>query len=171
MNSAVFKKQVHEIIFEADTRAGKAFDIALLWLIGLSVVVVALETVDSINARYNRLFLYLEWGLTILFTLEYFLRIYSIQKPWKYILSFYGLVDLLSILPTYLSLFISGSHYLITIRALRFLRVFRVLKLANYLAESHILITAIANSRTKIIVLSRSGHDSSTDHWVCDVFD
>lgn len=146
------RQLIHEIIFEADTRAGKAFDIALLILIGLSIIVVALETVESINARYSQLFLILEWTLTILFSLEYVLRIYSILKPWKYILSFYGIVDLLSILPTYLSLFFTGSHYLVTIRALRFLRVFRVLKLGNYLAESKILVTAIQNSRTKIIV-------------------
>lgn len=152
MSELSLKRRIHEIIFEADTQAGKTFDIALLIFIGLSIVVVALETVEPINARFEKLFFYLEWGLTILFTLEYFLRIYSIGKPWKYILSFYGIVDLLSILPTYLSLFISGSHYLVTIRALRFLRVFRVLKLGNYLKESHILITAIQNSRTKIIV-------------------
>lgn len=146
------REQIHEIIFEAETPAGKSFDVALLVMILLSVLVVSLESIESISARFGLWFYYLEWGLTILFTLEYLLRIYSVYRPWGYILSFYGLVDLLSILPTYLSLFISGSQYLITIRALRLLRVFRIFKLGNYLNQSQVLISALRASRIKIIL-------------------
>ena len=147
------KEKIHEIIFEADTPAGKAFDVILLILIGLSVLVVMLETIDYFeNERFETFFYVLEWSFTIAFTVEYFLRIYSIERPWKYITSFYGIVDLMSILPTYLSLFLPGTHYLVTIRALRLLRVFRILKLANYLTESTLLVTALKSSRRKIIV-------------------
>ncbi|MEO0583499.1 MAG: ion transporter [Bacteroidota bacterium] len=144
--------KVHEIIFEADTPAGKGFDVALLVLIVLSVVVVMLESVESIAHAFGTLFLYLEWIVTVLFTLEYILRIYAIKKPWNYIFSFYGIVDLLSILPTYLSLIVAGSHFLVTIRALRLLRIFRILKLGNYLRQSQILVLALRASRTKITV-------------------
>ncbi|MEL6699145.1 MAG: ion transporter [Bacteroidota bacterium] len=144
--------KVHEIIFEADTPAGKGFDVALLVLIVLSVVVVMLESVESIAHAFGTFFLYLEWIVTVLFTLEYVLRIYAIKKPWNYIFSFYGIVDLLSILPTYLSLVVAGSHFLVTIRALRLLRIFRILKLGNYLRQSEILVLALRASRTKITV-------------------
>jgi voltage-gated potassium channel len=146
------RQKIHEIIFEADTPAGKAFDVGLLILIGLSVLVVMLETVEFFNLRFERLFFVLEWSFTIAFTIEYFLRIYSIQRPWKYITSFYGIVDLLSILPTYIGLFLPGTHYLITIRALRLLRIFRILKLANYLTESALLSEALRASKRKITV-------------------
>ena len=106
------REKIHEIIFEADTRPGKIFDIALMLMIILSVVIVVLESVESYAADYGSFFRYAEWTLTIIFTIEYLLRIYSIHKPWKYVFSFYGIVDLLAILPTYLSLFIVGSHYL-----------------------------------------------------------
>ncbi|MEO1586973.1 MAG: ion transporter [Bacteroidota bacterium] len=144
--------KIHEIIFEADTPAGKGFDVALLVLIVLSVVVVMLESVESIAHAFGTFFLYLEWIVTVLFTLEYVLRIYAIKKPWNYIFSFYGIVDLLSILPTYLSLVVAGSHFLVTIRALRLLRIFRILKLGNYLRQSEILVLALRASRTKITV-------------------
>lgn len=146
------RERIHEIIFEAETPAGKGFDVMLLIFILVSVVVVMLESVDSISTQYKELFTWMEWAFTILFTLEYGLRIYSVGKPWKYIFSFYGWVDLLSILPTYLSLVIAGSHYLITIRALRLLRVFRILKLGNYLTESATLMEALKASSRKIIV-------------------
>ena len=146
------REKIHEIIFEADTRPGKIFDIALMLMIILSVVIVVLESVESYAADYGSFFRYAEWTLTIIFTIEYLLRIYSIHKPWKYVFSFYGIVDLLAILPTYLSLFIVGSHYLLTIRALRLLRVFRVFKIARYINESRILITALKASRPKIMV-------------------
>ena len=147
-----FRDKIHEIIFEADTPAGKAFDVVLLILIGLSVIFVSLETVEELNRKYSLFFFYAEWAITIFFTLEYALRIYSIEKPWKYILSFYGIVDLLSILPSYLSLIFSGTHYLITIRALRLLRTFRVLKAAQYLTEINVLTEALKASRRKITV-------------------
>ncbi|MEL6132418.1 MAG: ion transporter, partial [Bacteroidota bacterium] len=146
------RQLIHEIIFEADTPAGKGFDVALLVLIVLSVVVVMLESVQGIAQAYGTFFLYLEWVLTFLFTLEYVLRIYAIKKAWNYIFSFYGIVDLLSILPTYLSLVVAGSHFLVTIRALRLLRIFRILKLGNYLRQSEILVQALKASRTKITV-------------------
>lgn len=140
------------MIFEAETPEGKAFDVGLLILILLSVLVVSLESIQSLNEQFGPWFNYIEWGLTAIFTLEYLLRIYSVRRPWGYILSFYGLVDLLSILPTFLSLLVTGSEFLIVIRALRLLRVFRIFKLGNYLAQSQILLTALRASRVKIVV-------------------
>ncbi|MCI4668391.1 MAG: ion transporter [Bacteroidia bacterium] len=146
------RHKIHEIIFEADTPAGKAFDIILLWLIGISVAVVMLESVPRINKEYQSLFTIIEWVVTILFTIEYCLRIYSVYRPFVYIFSFYGIVDLLSILPTFLSLFLPGTQYLVTIRALRLLRVFRILKLSNYTSQGNVLLSALRASRTKITV-------------------
>lgn len=146
------RSYIHEVIFEAETPEGKAFDVGLLILILLSVLVVSLESIQSLNEQFGRWFNYIEWGLTAIFTLEYLLRIYSVRRPWGYILSFYGLVDLLSILPTFLSLLVTGSEFLIVIRALRLLRVFRIFKLGNYLAQSQILLTALRASRVKIVV-------------------
>jgi len=146
------RDRIHEVIFEAETPAGKRFDIGLLILILISIVVVALETVEDLHEQYGHLFYLIEWVVTGLFTLEYALRIYCLRKPWPYIRSFYGLVDLISILPTYLSLFLPGSQYLLTVRALRLMRIFRVLKLSPYLIESSILATALRQSRRKITV-------------------
>lgn len=146
------KHQLHEIIFEADTPAGKAFDVALLIAILGSVLIVVLESVESLRAEYGQIFFYLEWIFTVLFTIEYALRLYSIRKPLAYAGSFFGMVDLLSILPTYVSIFFPGSHYLITIRALRLLRVFRIFKLTRYLDASGALSKAMWASRTKITV-------------------
>lgn len=146
------KERIHEIIFEAETPAGKAFDVALLVLICLSVLAVILESVEELDTHFHQFFFITEWALTLIFTVEYFLRIYSVYRPYKYITSFYGIIDLLSILPTYLSLVFTGSHYLITIRALRLLRVFRIFKLGRYLGESEVLTTALKSSRRKITV-------------------
>ncbi|MEL6674343.1 MAG: ion transporter [Bacteroidota bacterium] len=146
------RDRLHEIIFEADTPAGKAFDVALLWVIILSLVLVMLESVEELNQRFGTVFFVLEWIITVLFSIEYALRIYVVTKPLKYVTSFYGIVDLLSILPSYLSLVFDGTHYLSTIRALRLLRVFRVLKLASFMKESTILVTALRASRDKITV-------------------
>jgi len=146
------RHKLHEVIFEADTPAGKTFDVLLLLFIGLSVIAVILESVREIDQMFHQVFFYAEWVLTILFTVEYLLRIYSVRGPWKYISSFYGIVDLLAILPTYLSLLFAGSHYLLTIRALRLLRVFRVFKVARYLEQSQLLLRALQASRQKIIV-------------------
>lgn len=147
-----FKERLHEIIFEADTPAGKWFDIVLLILIVISVLIVMFESVESLNSKYHNLFFVTEWVLTIAFTIEYFLRIWIVKKPSKYIFSFFGIIDFLAIIPTYLSLFFVGTHYLLVIRALRLLRVFRVLKLAQYLSESRILADALKASRTKIFI-------------------
>ena len=121
------RDRLHEIIFEADTPAGKLFDVALLWAILLSVVTVVLDSVSSISAQYGVLLRALEWFFTVLFTVEYALRIASVDRPARYVTSFFGLVDLVSILPTYLSFFIAGTQSLLVIRVLRLLRVFRVL--------------------------------------------
>ena len=148
----VLKAKIHEIFFEADTPLGKFFDIALLIMILLSIVIVMLESVRELNDKYGDIFFALEWILTILFTIEYTLRLYSVKKPLKYATSFFGIIDLLAIIPTYLSLVVAGSHYLLTVRALRLLRVFRIFKLARYLGESNQLLAALIASRIKIIV-------------------
>ena len=145
-------RRVYEIIFKANTPAGKAFDIALLWTILLSVLTVMLDSVAGISAEHGQPLRILEWVFTLLFTVEYCLRIYCAPRPGRYIRSFFGLVDLVSILPTYLSFFIAGSQSLIVIRALRLLRVFRVLKLAHYLGEANVLLYALKASRQKITV-------------------
>lgn len=146
------KKKLYEVIFEANTPSGKFFDILLLVIIIISVVTVMLETVKEINSAYHDIFVIIEWVVTILFTIEYVLRILIVAKPWKYITSFYGVIDLLAVLPTYISLILAGSQYLLTIRALRLLRIFRIFKLARYTSESKILITALRASRVKITV-------------------
>ncbi len=149
---AALKEKVHEIIYEADTPAGKAFDIALFWAIGLSILTVCLDSVASINAEYGELLFIAEWIFTILFTIEYLLRIYSISKPSHYIFSFFGIVDLLATLPTYLSLLFPNTQYLLVIRILRIMRVFRVLKLARFIGEANARGKALRASRHKIIV-------------------
>jgi len=146
------KEKLHEIIFEADTKAGKTFDIILMVLILLSVFVVLLESVPQYHDKYINTFIALEWIFTIFFTVEYALRLYCVYKPRKYALSFFGIVDLLSIIPTYLSLLITGTQYLIVIRALRLLRVFRIFKLVKFLNEGNIIIRALIKSRAKILV-------------------
>ena len=140
------------IIFEADTPFGKAFDVSLIACILLSVASVMLASVQSVMASYGALFTGLEWFFTIVFTIEYFLRIWSVRQPLYYMRSFYGLVDLAAILPTYISLFVVGAEYLIVIRILRVLRVFRILKLAKYLEGSRVILKALRASRPKITV-------------------
>lgn len=147
-----WRKKLGDIIFEAETPMGKAFDVILLWLILLSILAVMLESVNSIKMSYGELLRGLEWFFTALFTLEYFIRIYIARKRWHYIISFFGLIDLLAVLPSYLSIFITGSQYLLVIRSLRLLRVFRVLKLARYLGEADVLMRALKSSRIKITV-------------------
>ncbi len=144
--------RMHEIIYEADTPAGKTFDITLMIAILLSIAVVMLESVDSINKEYGHIIRQVEWVFTIIFSIEYICRIISIGKPLRYITSFYGLIDLFSILPTYLSLFIAGSQSLLVIRTLRLLRVFRIFKLARFIGESRVLGEALFASRHKITV-------------------
>ncbi|MCL7410341.1 MAG: ion transporter [Methanosarcinaceae archaeon] len=144
------RDRIYTIIFESDTPAGKFFDEALIFSIILSVIVVMLDSVSSVKASHGDLLYSLEWMFTILFTIEYFLRLISIGRPAKYATSFFGVVDLLAIVPTYLSLFLPGSQYLVVIRVLRLLRVFRILKLVNYLSEADMLIKALRASRQKI---------------------
>jgi voltage-gated potassium channel len=151
-DSRSLRAQVHEIIFEADTPAGKAFDIALLVLIILSVIAVMLESSPSVAARFGPELRTFEWVITVLFTIEYLLRLYCVGSPARYARSFFGIVDLLAILPTYLSLIIPGAQSLLVIRALRLLRVFRVLKLAQFVGEARELRAALRASARKIIV-------------------
>ena len=143
---------LYEIIFEADTPTGKLFDVLLIWAILLSVTVVFLESISVLKADYGDWFNLLEWVFTILFTIEYVLRIIGVRKPTRYIFSFYGVVDFLAIAPTYLSLLITGSQYLLVIRILRLLRVFRVFKLSHLVKQSDVLVNAMKASRAKIAV-------------------
>lgn len=147
-----FKHRLHEIIYEADTRAGKIFDVVLLLLIVSSVILVALESVDEIEQKYREQLNVAEWFITITFTLEYFLRIIAINKPSKYIFSAYGIIDFVSTIPKYISLFFMGTQSLLALRALRLLRVFRILKLTHFVGESNSLVKALLRSRTKILV-------------------
>lgn len=147
-----WRNRLHEIIFEADDKAGRMFDTALILAILTSVVVIILDSVQSIREGYHGLFIGLEWFFTILFTIEYVLRIISIRKPWRYIFSFYGIVDLLSILPSYVGLFVPGAQNLMVIRMLRLLRIFRVFKLVRFLGEADALRQAFITSRHKIAV-------------------
>lgn len=146
------RDKIYKTIFEAETPLGKAFDVLLLWLIVLSVAVVVIESVEGLRLQFGILLRTCEWVFTILFTIEYFLRIFSTRKPLKYIFSFFGLVDLMSIIPTYLSLYLTGAQSLVVIRAIRLLRVFRLFKLGRYLGEANSLLTALKASRPKITV-------------------
>jgi voltage-gated potassium channel len=146
------KQTLHDIIFEAETKAGRAFDIALIISIVSSVIIVMLDSVTSFNTHYGRLFYALEWCFTGIFTLEYILRLWLVQTPRKYALSFFGIIDLLALLPTYLSLLIPGSQFLLVIRLLRVLRIFRILKLVQFVQESKVLINGLRGSARKIFV-------------------
>jgi voltage-gated potassium channel len=144
--------KVHEIIFEADTRSGKLFDILLIVSIVASVIAVMLDTVEIVRNKFGNLLYIVEWFFTILFSLEYILRLASVGKPLLYARSFFGIIDLLAVIPTYLSLLLPGSQYLLVIRSLRVLRIFRVFKLVKYLSEAKMLILALKASRRKIII-------------------
>ena len=146
------RNTLFEIIFEAETPAGKAFDVLLLFLIFFSILVVTLESVSDLNDRYGELFRIIEWCVTAVFTLEYLLRIYCCASPRKYIFSFFGIIDLFSVLPTYIGLFFVGTHYLVVIRTIRLLRVFRVLKMTRYMGEANVLMAALRASQPKITV-------------------
>ena len=151
-SSRGWREILFEIIFEADTPAGKWFDIVLIISISLSVLTVMLDSVGSVRAKYGSLLYAAEWFFTILFTVEYILRLLCVGRPSKYALSFFGVVDLLAILPTYTSLFFYGSRYLSVVRVLRVLRVFRVLKLGHHTKEAALLKRALHASRRKILV-------------------
>ncbi len=150
--SSPWRNQLHTIIYEADTRGGKLFDVALLLAIIISIIAVSLESVESINSQYGQLLRTVEWTLTILFTVEYILRLISVQRPMQYARSFFGIIDLLATFPTYLALLIPGAQTLLVIRVLRLLRVFRVFKMGAYLQEAEVLRSALWASRRKIIV-------------------
>lgn len=149
---ARLRDQLFTVIFEADTPAGKAFDVGLIACIILSVVVVTLESVASVRASMGPLLRSAEWLLTGLFTLEYVLRLLAVRRPWAYATSFFGIVDLLSILPTYLSVLVPGMHSLLVVRVLRLLRIFRVLKMAGMQGQANVLLNALRSSRQKITV-------------------
>ena len=149
---SAWRLSLHEIIFEADTPAGKFFDIVLILTIIMSVITVMFDSVAEIRAQYGQTLYIIEWFFTLLFTVEYALRILSLGNPMRYVRSFYGLVDLVAILPTYLSLLIPGSQYLMVIRVLRLLRIFRILKLAQYLNEAEYLLKAMRASLRKISI-------------------
>ncbi|EGV42389.1 ion transporter [Bizionia argentinensis JUB59] len=155
MKERLFKpwqSKLHDIIYEADTPAGKLFDVLLLIVILASIILVMLESVKSIQIQFHAFLNISEWIITALFSVEYILRIVTVKKPLKYITSFYGIIDLLSTLPKFISLLFPGTQALVALRALRLLRVFRILKLARFLGASNHLVTAIKASRAKIFV-------------------
>jgi voltage-gated potassium channel len=149
---ASWRMVLHEVIFEADTPAGKGFDVLLIISILASVAAVMLDSMGGVRSRYGMLLYGIEWFFTLLFTVEYVLRLLCVGKPLKYASSFYGIVDLLAIIPTYLSLILPGSQYLLVIRILRILRIFRILKLVAYLGEARLLMRALRASSRKIAV-------------------
>lgn len=147
-----WRRTLHEVIFESDTPAGKAFDVALIGAILVSVAVVMLESVATLRADYSGALRAAEWFFTVIFTVEYALRLASVSRPLRYARSFFGVVDLLAVVPTYLSLLLPGAQYLLVVRVVRILRIFRVLKLAQYLSEAQVIVRALRASRRKIIV-------------------
>ncbi|MDG1871324.1 MAG: ion transporter, partial [Flavobacterium sp.] len=148
----IFRQKVHIIIYGTSTKAGRLFDLILLGLILLSVVLVMMETVNSFDLKYHFELVTLEWIITIFFTVEYILRIISIDKPWKYIFSFYGIIDLLAIMPMYLSIFFLGTSIFSVVRSLRLLRLFKILNHPQFTNQSVQLKQAINASRGKIVV-------------------
>ena len=146
------KSRLYEIIFEADTSEGKGFDISLLIVIILSIILVMLESIYSVNEEYGYYLRISEWIITVIFSLEYLLRVWVVKKPLSYIFSFYGIIDLLAILPSFLGLVITGGQSLMVIRALRLLRVFRILKISRYTSEGKSIAHALKASRAKISV-------------------
>jgi len=151
-NKLTFKEKLWEIIFEAETPSGKFFDVALLWLIGASVLAVMLESVASIDQRYRMQLATAEWVFTIIFTIEYFLRIWLVRRPLKYIFSFYGIVDLLSCLPSYIALAFGGGTPYAVIRLLRLLRMFRVLKMISHVRGANTIMRGLVASKAKVTV-------------------
>lgn len=144
--------KLHEIIYEADTPLGKLFDVILFIVIIGSIILVMLESVKSIDQKFHNFLNIGEWVVTVLFSIEYIARIIAVKKPFKYIFSFYGVIDLLSTIPKYVSLILTGTHSLVALRALRLMRVFRILKLARYMGESANFVRALKVSRVKIYV-------------------
>lgn len=146
------QQKLHKIIFGTERGAGRIFDVCLIYAILISVLIVVLDSVESVKVEYHAALLYLEWFFTLLFTLEYVLRIYCSPARFVYMRSFFGIIDLLSIIPTYLTLVYAGANYLMIIRILRVLRVFRILKLVRYMGEANLLMRSLLLSRRKILV-------------------
>lgn len=153
---STWRARLHEIIYEADSKKGKIFDLIIIVAIVASIILVMLESVKSLDARFHTFFNISEWVITILFTIEYILRIVTVKKPSRYIFSFYGIIDLLSTIPKYLSLIIGGAHALVALRGLRLLRIFRILKLARFVGATENLGKALIASRYKIFVFISS---------------
>ncbi|HEX7154075.1 MAG TPA: ion transporter [Thermoanaerobaculia bacterium] len=151
-DTSTWRQRLHTVIFEADTRAGRAFDVALIVCILASVAVVILESIASIDARWHRELLAAEIVFTLLFTVEYVLRLIAVRRPLVYARSMLGIIDLLAIAPTWLALIVPGAQFFLTVRVLRLLRIFRILKLTEYLAEAGVIIGALRASRRKISV-------------------
>jgi len=149
---AGWRRRLHEIVFESETPAGRAFDVVLVAAILVSVAVVIADSVPDWHQRHGTAFTAAEWCFTLMFTVEYIARLVSVERPWRYVRSFFGIVDLLSVLPTYLAFFLPETHALIDVRILRLLRVFRIFKLTDYLVEYQMLADALAASRRKILV-------------------
>jgi len=147
-----WRRALYNTVFESDTKLGKVFDIVLIGAILLSILVIMLESVAGFRRTYGQILQYLEWFFTILFTIEYILRMIAVSRPISYVTSFYGIIDLISIIPTYLSLIFNGSQALLVIRSLRLLRIFRILKLSHYMGAANVLTAALKASRIKISV-------------------
>lgn len=152
ISNDTWRNRLYVIIFQTDTVAGRRFDTTLLLIILASLVVVILDSIDDVHQNYASLLAYIEWGFTIIFLGEYILRLYCSPKPLHYAFSFYGLVDLLAIVPGILALYYSDAQYLLIIRIIRMLRIFRVLKLGPYLKQAHYLLDALRGSKQKILV-------------------
>ena len=152
MSEETLRIKLHRIIFGTDTPAGKLFDVVLIYAILVSVLALMLDSVVSIKQRFGLILMVAEWTFTVLFTLEYLVRLYVSPRPLVYARSFYGVVDLISVLPTYLSLFFPGANFLLVVRLMRVLRIFRVLKLARYMSEANVLVRSMFLARRKILV-------------------
>lgn len=146
------KEKLYQIVFKSDTKAGKLFDVVLLWSIFISVLVAVFDSLPSLTEQQRNFFYVLEWIFTVLFSVEYLVRIYISEKPRRYVLSFWGVIDLLAIIPTYLSLIFYGYQYLLVVRILRLLRVFRILRLIRFYTESMLLLRALKSSFFKVSI-------------------
>ncbi len=151
-NVESFREQLRQIVFEAETPAGRFFDIVLLWVIGLSVLAVMLESVEAISVQYHNILIATEWVFTVVFTIEYSLRIWLVRRPMRYVFSFYGIVDLLSCLPAYIQLVFAEANHFAVIRLLRLLRMFRVLKMVSHVRGGETIMQGLMASRAKITV-------------------
>ena len=147
-----WRAEIYRVVFETDTPGGKCFDIGLLVAILVSIVTVSMETVETIGGGARKTLIAAEWCFTVLFTVEYILRLLSVRRPMRYARSFFGMIDLLSFLPTYLSLLAPGTQLLVVLRSMRLLRVFRILELAEFLSEAEVLVKAVWQARAKVVI-------------------